>query len=410
VKEAHDTLGVASTLHELGLLAEPAAGQADIAKTLPADTPTMDETGATPSPDSERYEYRGSLGEGGMGVVERAWDSDLMRYLAIKRLKQKFRSDRRSLDQFLWEARVGAHLDHPNIVPVHDLGLSKDGEVYFTMKHVEGKTLAGLIAELRGEQEMPMAARLRLFLQLCNAIDFAHSRGVVHRDLKPANIMLGQHGEVFVMDWGIARPSRESDTRWMKESWPEFRETLSGTPLYMSPEQARGEEVDARSDIYGLGAILYELASLHCAFEGDSVTEVLEKVKSGNRPPLLTAYPEAGSSLAAVVERAMALDASERYESVSSMASDIEQVLDGRTPEAESTSLARRAGRYFTTEDRARMRPIDLDSLILAGGLVGAAGGSWLASTLGGWEWLLLIAAALVGISPALQWLRTTGK
>ncbi len=415
MSEPEDTLGVASTMHalEFGQAKTQAADPIANASTLAASAEETAATAASASSAVSRYRRVESLGVGGMGVVERVWDNDLMRNLAVKRLRPELRSNSSHLDQFLWEARVGAHLDHPNIVPVHDLGVNAEGDVFFTMKHVEGTTFAELIESLQGADgpDLPLPSRLRLYLQLCNAVDFAHAKGVVHRDLKPANVMLGGHGELFVMDWGIARPCGGSDNSWMRDSFPKtLRHGLSGTPQYMSPEQARGLEVGPSSDIYALGVILYELTSLRCPIEGETIEEVLSHVKAGDYVPLREAMPAVSASLAAVVERAMALEPANRYARGSDLAKDIERVLDGRTPEAETTSLAKRFQRYWTTEDQARLRPMDLDFLILSGIISGIALGSWVASAVSGWEWALLIAAGVIGLPPLVQWFRTTGK
>jgi serine/threonine-protein kinase len=365
---------------------------------------------------AERYRYMGTLGEGGMGLVEKVWDDDLMRALALKRLKPDLRSDRALLRQFLWEARVGAHLDHPNIVPVHDIGLSQRGELYFTMKHVEGESLAEALERLRTDgdevtQELSLPRRLRLFLSLCAAVHFAHARGVLHRDLKPANVMLGKHGEVFVMDWGIAVPARDRAPEMLVAAAPDqATRGVTGTPAYMAPEQAAGDPIDPRSDVYALGAILYELVSLAPPIEGATVSEILDKALRGDIVPLPEVAPEAGPSLTAVVHRALAKDPGDRYPSVQDLSQDVEVVLDGRTPSAESTNLAKRFGRYYLTTDRARLRPFDLDLLIGSGIAMGFAGGIWLADTLAGLSWAFLVLAALIGIPPFLQWFRGTSR
>ena len=170
----------------------------------------VDTTGASPvrvrgTSTPDRYQTRGVLGEGGMGLVERVWDVDLMRELAVKRIRPALDTDARVVAQFLWEARVTAHLDHPNIVPLHDLGLTDEHHLYFTMRNVIGVPLDRALDALRsGDPAMvdrlTMPRRLRIFLGVCHAVAFAHARGVVHRDLKPANVMLGDHGEVLVMD------------------------------------------------------------------------------------------------------------------------------------------------------------------------------------------------------------------
>src|SRR6185503_7884244 len=187
-----------------------------------------------------RYELVRELGEGGMGHVEHARDRDLLRDVAVKLLRPELLGDAAMLDQFLWEARVTAHLDHPNIVPVHDVG-RVDENVFFTMKLVRGATLESVL----DGPELPMPRRLRVFHQICSAIAFAHARGVLHRDLKPSNVMLGEFNEVIVTDWGLALPLDNEAGRAIAELMPpSLRAISAGTPAYMSPEQARGDALD----------------------------------------------------------------------------------------------------------------------------------------------------------------------
>src|SRR5271169_7076377 len=221
------------------------------------------------------YRYAGALGRGGMGAVFLVEDSRLARRVAMKVLDLPDRSGDLEA-RLLREARVLAQIEHPGIVPVHDVGSLADGRVFYTMKYVEGQRLDTFIEGVESVQD-----RLRLFLRICEAVAFAHARGVLHRDLKPANIMVGPFGEVLVMDWGLAKilrgeassadtsvdpdatilekskqPGSANDST--KGSVITGHGTVMGTPGYMSPEQARGEVevLDARSDIFSLGALL----------------------------------------------------------------------------------------------------------------------------------------------------------
>ena len=211
-----------------------------------------------------RFELGDELGRGGMGRVVEAWDPTLERTVAIK---LPALDDEVLLRRFLTEARITARLQHPGIVPVHELGRNEDGTHFIAMKKVAGETLGEALAA-REERDWPVARRLAALVQVCHAVAFAHEQGVVHRDLKPGNVMLGAHGEVLLMDWGVARVLGEHD-----ESLPPLpgelapRKTVTGasigTPGYMSPEQVRGEleAVDGRSDVWSLGAMLVELVS-----------------------------------------------------------------------------------------------------------------------------------------------------
>jgi serine/threonine-protein kinase len=225
--------------------------------------------------DAARYENQGLLGRGGMGEVKLAEDQDIGRKVAIKRMLGD--ASPHSVARFVDEVRTVGRLEHPNIVPIHDVGVDADGALFFVMKYVDGETLGSIIERLRkGEPEAhrryTYEARLDLFTSLCRALQYAHSRGLVHRDVKPDNIMVGRYGEVILMDWGIAHRMREEVGTLPRESreLPERAagETVDGsvigTPQYMSPEQARGEvaTLDGRSDLYSAFMVLYELLTL----------------------------------------------------------------------------------------------------------------------------------------------------
>jgi serine/threonine protein kinase len=329
---------------------------------------------SNPPQSAARYTTVKLLGEGGMGRVEQVHDRDLLRHVAVKHLRPSLLGDKGMLAQFLWEARVTAHLDHPNIVPVHDLVVSDDGQLLFIMKLVRGRTLEDELLEAATSptSTFKLERRLRVFLQVCNAMAFAHVRGVIHRDLKPANIMLGEYGETVVADWGLAMPVAEAagdELRAILAS--ELIEMKSaGTPMYMSPEQARSEPLDARSDLYTLGVILHEIATLAPAFSGTTVSEVIGKVLKGESAPL----DGVSKPLAAVVRKAMALEAKDRYATARALADDLETVLDGGTPKAEeNVSLVRRGARWYMGYDRAlaRMRVIDIELWCLGSAILG---------------------------------------
>jgi len=355
---------------------------------------------------SGRYEWRALLGEGGMGRVDRVHDRDLLRDVAAKHMLPQLRADRTQLAQFLWEARVTAYLDHPNIVPVHDIGIAPDGHLYFTMKYVSGSTLQAALA--RRDAEFTLPRRLRLFLQICNAVAFAHARGVLHRDLKPANVLLGEFGEVLVGDWGLAMPLPNGEDA-LRAAMPEGLSIESaGTPSYMSPEQAKIDTLDVRSDIYTLGVILYELVALRRAYDGDTAANVLEKVKSGEHAPLSEIAPTAPATVIAIVEKAMSLDPRDRYANVNALADDVETALDGRTPTADDASLLTQAVRYYFGRDPAvaQLRTIDLDLWVLGAGSAGAGGAAYFASRVAPYWWELIVLGALLALSPTIRYYR----
>jgi serine/threonine protein kinase len=386
---------VASTVTALGETQMPAPGGHDAGTSVAG---------------AGRYAPLGPLGSGGMGVVERVWDGDLMRELAVKRIRSELRHDPRMTAQFLWEARVTAYLDHPNIVPVHELGTTPDGEPYFAMKRAAGTPLDEVIERLAADPAaraaVPLPRRLRVLHQICQAIAFAHRRGVLHRDLKPGNVILGEDGEVLVMDWGLAVPLPGPAGDRLRAVMPSGLASLSaGTPLYMSPEQARGEALDERSDVFTLGVMLYEIASLARPFAGGSVREVTAEVAAGRMRPFRDAWPDAPRPLAAVVERALRPAPADRYASVAALAADLERVLDGRTPDAEPISMVRRFGRFYMGRDRAlaQLRVFDLDFMIGSGMMFGIGIGAAWAHPDGLW-WIWIMIAALMAITPTRRW------
>jgi len=393
--------GIASTLVQLGQNApEGLAFDA----TLTADVVN----GSAPKAEAltERYSARGLLGEGGMGRVERVWDRDLMREVAVKALRPELRANSELLQQFLWEARVAAHLDHPNIVPVHDLGVSPDGHLFFTMKLVQGRPLDEVLRRVeKGDEEMPLVRRLRVFLQVCSAVAFAHARGVVHRDLKPANLMLGEHGEVLITDWGLALPL--SGKAMEDLAPPSLQRGTSGTPAYMSPERVKGDGSDLPSDVYALGAILYELVALRPAYDAPTLPALLVKVAAGDHPSLQSVCPDVPSSVLAVVERAMSFRPEDRYASAAELALDVEAVIDGGTPSAETTSVLRRAARFYVGKDPAmsELRVVDFDLWTGAGMALGVGIGLLVARWFHGFWWLCLVASVVIGFVPTRRWL-----
>jgi serine/threonine protein kinase len=230
--------------------------------------------------DKTRYETEKLLGRGGMGEVKLAQDHDIGRRVAVKRLLDE--RNPHAVARFIDEVRTVGSLEHPNIVPIHDVGVDEKGSLFFVMKYVEGETLASIIAKLaKGDTQYHarygFEHRLDLFTGLMRALQYAHSQGLVHRDIKPENVMVGRYGEVILMDWGIAHVMRSSDRRPAGTSTSESSTSsverasmqtvdgaIVGTPQYMSPEQAAGEvaELDGRSDLYSAFVVLWELLTL----------------------------------------------------------------------------------------------------------------------------------------------------
>jgi len=318
------------------------------------------------------------IARGGMGAVYRARQEVLEREVAVKVMTGQADSAEVA-ERFRREALVLGRLEHPNIVPIYDLGHDEDGHLFYSMKLVKGRTLQTLLNDLRKEQ--PEALRdsslkrlLDVFRKICDAISFAHSRGVLHRDLKPDNIMVGEFGEVLVMDWGLAKLLGSNDEPKTTPSFDSkdssFSGTLSGavmgTPQYMSPEQALGqnESLDVRSDVYALGGILYAILTLRPPVEGKTAEEVLKKVGSGQitAPSQLHTstkakgdVPEASAikplphlaggrvpaALSSVAMKALAKERAQRYPDARSLGEDIEKWQSGFATMAEEAGLAR---------------------------------------------------------------------
>ena len=374
---------------------------------------------AAPVPvEGIRYRNLGGLGEGGMGRITHMYDADLMRDLAVKELTPERRGSLDMMRLFLWEARVTAYLDHPNIVPLHDMGLSEEGGPWFTMKLVRGRSLDEALdelsaAEAEAEERLPLSRRLRLFLKLGQAIEFAHSRGVLHRDLKPSNVMLGEHGELYVMDWGIAAPlDGPTGEKIAAGAPPDLLAPgpgkPSGTPLYMSPEQANATPLDVRSDVYTLGVILYEMVTLRLPYPGETVTDVNAAISFGSIVPVAQAQPGVSPSLAAVIERALSFRPEDRYPTVSALMDDLETVLDGGTPQAETAGLVRRISRFYL---RDRNPWLQSSNMLVFELMMGSSCflGAWLALLLSGGPtgWMLAMLASFVAMTVAavMLWL-----
>ena len=398
-------IDMASTMAALGETRLAAPGQSDVppalGETRLAASGQSDVPPGPSTPEATRFTRLMELGAGGMGVVNKVWDGDLVRELAIKRIRPEMRGNPGVVAMFLWEARVTAYLDHPNIVPVHDLGRTAGGDPYFAMKRVAGGSMAQVLARLREPhpatvERWPLPRRIRMLHQVCMAMAFAHARGILHRDLKPANIMLGDAGEVMVMDWGLALPLPGPAGDQIRAVAPAAIETTSaGTPMYMSPEQAAGAALDQRSDVYTLGVILWELTSL-------------ARPTGGELPPIEEVWPQGSRSLAAVIECAVQRRPDDRYADVRALAADFERVIDGRTTVAEHAAPTTRFARFYMNRHPrlANLRIVDLDMLGVGGFAVGLGLGAWLAGSIGRWWWLGIAIGLVFMIWPIAQWLR----
>lgn len=304
------------------------------------------------------------IAEGGVGRVQSAVDPVLGRSVAVKTLRPEFRDREAYVHRLVREARATAQLEHPGIVPVHGLGYDPTHGVYFVMREVRGATLRAVLERLRagdpGALRRYTQARLvSIFLRVCQTLAYAHSRGVVHRDLKPENIVLGDYGEVIILDWGLVRlvENRPGETAPVDLSTgpgliPNLtvEGTVSGTPKYMSPEQARGENsaVDERSDVFALGILLYELLTLLQPFAGKDTEDTLRRVANARFVPPRRAAParRIPRDLEAICLKAMARRPEDRYPSVQAMVEDLFAFQDGRPLSARRDGLLTSALRY----------------------------------------------------------------
>jgi serine/threonine protein kinase len=292
-----------------------------------------------------RYEQIELLGEGGMGEVLRARDNDIGRDVAVKRLRPDLQHPE-LFARFVEEVRTIGQLEHPNIVPIHDAGLDAQG-YFFVMKHVEGESLASLITrldagDLDAHIRWPIERRVDIVRKVLEALRYAHSRGVIHRDIKPANILVGPMGEVFLLDWGIAKRDRHTDPSHapsdaLGDTTHTRMGSVMGTPLYMSPEQARGAPADARSDIYSLCMTLYELATLKHPFAHirDTAT-LLKAVQTMGIPHAATRRHKHQQStsmdLSWVIKKGLSKDPAERYQSADELIRRFDDRAKGKVP------------------------------------------------------------------------------
>jgi eukaryotic-like serine/threonine-protein kinase len=346
IKTHHTSVSPVSLLAEIGIQGAPTL---EIRGSAPGNLPALH---AEDTPDTDhlgRFHVAEELGRGGMGRVDAAFDPELRRTVAIKRLVDPSKVDPHKLARFLAEAQITAQLDHPNIVPVHELGVAPDGQIFMVMKKVRGRSLRALVEGLAdGTEPAEMWPTFRLLMSfglVCGAVAYAHDHGVLHRDLKPENIMIGDHGEVMVMDWGVARVMHDVAEKLRPDTSDELGGSLTmdgttiGTPGYMSPEQARGElsQMDGRSDQWSLGAILYELLTLKRAYEGKTPLTILYKSVEGPPQNPRERAPELGidEEVAQICLKAMSPKREDRFDHVLQFAFSIAGFLDGRRGEGD---------------------------------------------------------------------------
>lgn len=289
-----------------------------------------------------RLEDQGLIGKGGMGMVRRVFDRNLLRFAAMKVLDPKLAGDPREVQRFREEAQITGQLDHPHVPPVYELGADEGGTPWFTLKLLKGRTLADLLREhdFAPEDEGLLFRLLEIFVKVSQAVAFAHSRGVVHLDIKPANVMVGSHGQVYLMDWGIARvlPSPEGAeagdvVELESEQAPEREGLVLGTFSYMAPEQAhaRYDELDARTDIFSLGAVLYRILTGQAPYQAADREALHELAMAAQIAPPQELRPDLAlpRRLCEIAMKALEPEPERRYPSVEALVADVEAFLRG---------------------------------------------------------------------------------
>ncbi|WP_165227465.1 serine/threonine-protein kinase [Aquisphaera insulae] len=320
--------------------------------------------------DGQRFRVLRPHARGGLGAVFVALDDELNREVALKQILDNHADDPTSRQRFLLEAEITGGLEHPGIVPVYGLGAHADGRPYYAMRFIRGDSLKEAIerfhqdASMRadpGRRSLERRKLLGRFLDVCNAIDYAHSRGVLHRDIKPGNVIVGKHGETLVVDWGLAKARGKGEALEPTEERPLVPSSASGsaetlpgsaigTPAYMCPEQARGdlEAMGPPSDVYSLGATLYTLLVGRAPFGGNDLGALLRDVQAGRFPAPSRIEPTLDAALEAICLRAMATKPDDRYATARALAEDIERWLADEPVAAYPEPWTRTATRWLT--------------------------------------------------------------
>jgi eukaryotic-like serine/threonine-protein kinase len=289
---------------------------------------------------NENYELKDKFSEGAQGIISTAFDKSLKRHIVVKSLKVSEADEHARKDEslFVSEARIMAQLDHPSIIPLYGLHSGNESKLHLAMKHIHGKTLKQYLEDIvtlyeregieKFDEKRSISTRIEYLVKVCEAIDYAHCKGVIHRDIKPENIMIGNYGEVYVMDWGLAcldDPEAFSGDEIAAHS----KKELVGTPCYIAPELIRGEECSPQSDVFSLGMILFEIVTLQRAVSGNTVSEVLKNIINWNYNSFKHRFlkNKLSDDLKAIVAKAICDSQSQRYKSAKDMAKDLKLYL-----------------------------------------------------------------------------------
>ena len=310
----------------------------------------------------ENYELKQKFSEGSQGIIRTAFDKSLKRDIVVKSLKTDESEERSRQDEnlFVSEARIMAQLDHPSIIPLYGLHSGSENKLHLAMKHIHGKTLQDYLRSIVAlyeregvenfDEKRSIATRIEYLIKVCEAVDYAHRKGVVHRDLKPENIMIGNYGEVYVMDWGLAclvKPDEASDAESLSEAGERPKNELVGTPCYIAPELIRGGKYTPQSDIFSLGMILFEIVTLQRAVPGKTIHDVLKNIIDWNYRPFKHRFLQGSlpADLEAIIGKAICEPPSRRYKTAGEMASDLKLYLMNEETTARPDNLFRKCMR-----------------------------------------------------------------
>ncbi len=301
--------------------------------------------------NESKYQVVKQIAKGGMGVIYCVYDCDIRRHTILKVVIPEYKGDIDIIKRFVYEARVTGELEHPNIVPLHDFGYLEGYGIFFSMTYLQGESLFAIIKRLKirdpeFREKYDFFTLINIFRKVCDAVAYAHSKGIIHRDIKPENIMVGQFGEVVLMDWGLAKrlaeavenddlSTREIEVDMFAEPGVTLVGQIKGTPVYLSPEQASGRSstVDVTSDIFLLGATLYHMFTFTAPYVSWTIEEAVSRARECDytRPETIrTGSEHLSRELCSIINRAMAANKEDRYHSVTELIQDIDDISRGR--------------------------------------------------------------------------------